>query len=148
MVTCEGRCPSCANLEGAGEDGFPLGAAGIRALDGGVVHVGQDAVHGHVGQVRVTGVRCGNTVLTVFTLADHRRSVDILLVGRAFDGAEAFEDDVSTGLLGDREGRGDGAHLVGGIAVTVDIVGVVGRAVEADGGLLGGERVLGFAAEM
>ena len=135
---------ACANLEGAGEDGFPLGAAGIRALDGGVVHVGQDAVHGHVGQVRVTGVGGGDAVLAVFTLADDGHAVGVLLVGRAFDGAEAFEDDVGTGLLGDREGRGDGADLVGGLAVTVDVVGVVGGAVEADGRRLGGQRVLGL----
>ena len=135
---------ACADLEGAGEDRFPLGAAGIRTLDGGVVHVGQDAVHGHVGQVRVTGVGGGDAVLTVFTLADNGHAVGVLLVGRAFDGAEALEDDVGTGLLGDREGRGDGADLVVGLAVTVDVVGVVGGAVEADGRRLGGQRVLGF----
>ena len=106
--------------------------------------MGQDAVDGHVGQVRVTGVGGGDAVLAVFTLADHGHAVGVLLVGRAFHGAEAFEDDVSASLLGDREGRGDGADLVGRVAVTVDIVGVVGGAVEADRGLLGGQRVLGF----
>ena len=136
---------ACADLEGAGEDGFPLGATGATALDGGVVHVGQDAVHSHVRQVRVTGVGGGDTVLTVFTLADNGHAVGVLLVGRAFHGAEAFEDDVGTGLLGDREGRGDGADLVGGVAVAVDVVGVVGGAVVANGCVLGSQRVLGLA---
>ena len=107
--------------------------------------MGQDAVHGHVGQVRVTGVGGGDAVLAVFALADDGHAVGVLLVGRAFHGAEALEDDVCASLLGDREGRGDGADLVGGVAVTVDIVGVVGGAVEADRGLLGGQRVLRFA---
>ena len=135
---------ACADLEGASEDGCPLGATGVTALDGGVTNMGQDAVHGHVGQVRVTGVGGGDAVLAVFTLADHGHAVGVLLVGRAFHGAEALEDDVGASLLGDREGRGDGANLVGRIAITVDVVGVVGGAVEADRGLLGGQRVLGF----
>ena len=135
---------ACADLEGAGEDGFPLRASGVAALDGGVADVGQYAVDGHVGQVRVTGVGGGDAVLAIFTLADHGHAVGVLLVGRAFHGAEALEDDVCASLLGDREGRGDGADLVGRVAVTVDIVGVVGGAVEADRGLLGGQRVLGF----
>ena len=135
---------ACTDLEGAGEDGCPFGATGVAALDGGVADVGQDAVDGHVGQVRVTGVGGGDAVLAVFTLADHGHAVGVLLVGRAFHGAEALEDDVCASLLGDREGRGDRADLVGGRAVTVDIVGVVGGAVEADRGLLGGQRVLGF----
>ena len=106
--------------------------------------MGQDTVQGHVGQVRVTGVGGGDAELAVFALADDGGAVDVLLVDGAGHGAQALEDDVRAGLLGDREGRGDGAHLVGGVAVAVDVVSVVGGAVEADGGLLGGQRVLGF----
>ena len=57
------------------------------ALNGGVSDIGEDAVQGHVGQVRVTGVGGRDAELAVFALAHDGGAVGVLLVDGAGHGA-------------------------------------------------------------